>query len=78
VIETPRLTLREPTTGDLDDLAAMYADPEVMGFIGTGGVLGRDDAARYIERQLGEYRERGFGEWATSRARPVRRSASAG
>lgn len=65
VIETPRLTLRELTTGDLDDLAAMYADAEVMRFIGTGGVLGRDDAARYIERQLGEYRERGFGEWAT-------------
>lgn len=65
VIETPRLTLRELTTGDLDDLAAMYADAEVMQFIGRGGVLAREDAERYIDRQIRSYRERGFGEWAT-------------
>ncbi|MGZ8580848.1 MAG: GNAT family N-acetyltransferase [Actinomycetota bacterium] len=65
VIETAHLILRELTPGDVDALTALYADAEVMRFIGSGGVLGRDDAARYIERQLGEYRERGFGEWAT-------------
>jgi [ribosomal protein S5]-alanine N-acetyltransferase len=64
-IETPRLILRELTLADVDILTAMYADEEVMRFIGTGGVLGRDDAARSIERQLDSYRERGFGEWAT-------------
>jgi [ribosomal protein S5]-alanine N-acetyltransferase len=64
-IETPRLILRELTLADVDALAAMYADDEVMRFIGAGGVLGREDAERSIDRQLDSYRERGFGEWAT-------------
>jgi ribosomal-protein-alanine N-acetyltransferase len=65
ILETARLTLRPLTPGDLDALASMYADPEVMRYIGTGGPRGRDDAARYIDRQLDTYAERGFGEWAT-------------
>lgn len=64
VFETPRLILRELTLADIDALATLYANPEVMRFIGRGGVLGRDDAARHIERQLDSYRKRGFGEWA--------------
>jgi [ribosomal protein S5]-alanine N-acetyltransferase len=51
--------------GDVDALAAMYADPEVMRFIGMGGVKSYDDAARYIQSQLEEYATRGYGEWAT-------------
>jgi ribosomal-protein-alanine N-acetyltransferase len=65
ILETARLTLRPLAPGDLDALAAMYADAEVMRYIGTGGPRGRDDAARYIDRQLRTYAERGFGEWAT-------------
>ncbi len=57
--------LRELRETDVDALAAMYADAEVMRFIGRGGVLTRDDAVRYIERQIDSYRERAFGEWAT-------------
>lgn len=64
ILETPRLALRALAPGDLDALAAMYADPEVMRYIGTGGPRGRDDAARAIDRQLTVYVERGFGEWA--------------
>lgn len=65
VIETSRLLLRELEPGDLDALAALYADEAVMRYIGQGGVLPREDAARYIDRQRAHYRERGFGEWAT-------------
>ena len=64
ILETPRLTLRALAPGDLGALATMYADPEVMRYIGTGGPRGRDDAARAIDRQLVVYAERGFGEWA--------------
>jgi ribosomal-protein-alanine N-acetyltransferase len=65
IFQTPRLTVRELTPGDVDALASMYADPEVMRYIGTGGARGRDDAARAIDRQRAVYADRGFGEWAT-------------
>jgi ribosomal-protein-alanine N-acetyltransferase len=65
VIETERLFLRELVETDADALAAMYADPEVMRWIGRGGVRSHEDALRAIERQQREYRERGYGEWAT-------------
>lgn len=64
-LETERLALRELETGDLDDLAGMFADEEVMRWIGGGGVLGRDVAAGMIERQRQHYEERGWGQWAT-------------
>lgn len=67
VIETERLVLRELGEEDVDALTSMYADPEVMRWIGTGGVRTRDDAVRSIERQRQEYAERGYGEWATVR-----------
>jgi ribosomal-protein-alanine N-acetyltransferase len=65
VIETERLLLRELTLDDLDDLTAMFADEEVMRYIGAGGVLGRDRAQAMIEREMVNYVDRGWGEWAT-------------
>ena len=65
MIETERLVLRELEPADLDALAAVFADPEVMRFIGRGGVLDRDVARRIIEREREHYAERGWGEWAT-------------
>ena len=64
-IETERLVLRDLEPGDLDALAAMFADEEVMRWIGGGGVLGRDVAEGMIERQRRHYAERGWGQWAT-------------
>lgn len=64
-IQTERLVLRDLEPGDLDALAAMFADEEVMRWIGGGGVLGRDVAEGMIARQRRHYAERGWGQWAT-------------
>jgi RimJ/RimL family protein N-acetyltransferase len=66
VIETPRLVLRELVPEDEDALAAIFADPEVMRWIGAGGVRTRRDAREAIGRQLEEYATHGYGEWATA------------
>jgi [ribosomal protein S5]-alanine N-acetyltransferase len=65
VLVTPRLILREQTMDDLDDIAAFAADPEVMRYLGTGGVRTRDDAKEALEWMLERYAEDGFGLWAT-------------
>jgi RimJ/RimL family protein N-acetyltransferase len=64
-LETDRLLLRDLEPDDLDDLAAILADEEVMRWIGGGGVLGRDVAEGMIERQRRHYADRGWGQWAT-------------
>ncbi|MGZ4132311.1 MAG: GNAT family N-acetyltransferase [Actinomycetota bacterium] len=66
VLETSRLRLRELVPEDEVPLAALFADPEVMRWIGTGGVRTREDARRVIERELAGYRELGYGDWATT------------
>jgi ribosomal-protein-alanine N-acetyltransferase len=66
ILETPRLRLRELRPDDEDALAELFADPEVMRWIGTGGVRTREDARRVIERELAGYRELGYGDWATT------------
>lgn len=65
MIETKRLFLRELAPSDDMAVAAMYADPEVMKFVGAGGVLELEDAQRMIERERKHYAERGWGQWAT-------------
>ena len=49
VLETQRLILRHFTPDDLDDLAAIYADPEVMRYLGSGAVKTRDETAKMME-----------------------------
>ncbi len=58
VIETERLRLRPIELGDLDDLVALHADPEVTRFIRP---LDRDAAEERIRRDEGEWVERGHG-----------------
>jgi ribosomal-protein-alanine N-acetyltransferase len=65
VIETKRLFLRELAPSDDQAVAAMFADPDVMRFIGKGKVLELEDAQRLIERQRKHYADRGWGQWAT-------------
>jgi RimJ/RimL family protein N-acetyltransferase len=61
ILETTRLALREMTRDDLDFVAAMLADPEVMRYYPK--CYTRDEAAAWVDRQLGRYREHGRGLW---------------
>jgi [ribosomal protein S5]-alanine N-acetyltransferase len=65
VIDTHRLVLRDLEPADTDAIAAIFADEEVMRFIGAGGVLDRDVVVRMIDRERRGYAERGWGQWAT-------------
>lgn len=61
ILETARLRLREMTLDDLDFLASLLGDPEVMRFFPKP--LDRDESRQWIERALGRYAEHGHGHW---------------
>ncbi|XVV14436.1 GNAT family N-acetyltransferase [Actinoplanes sp. CA-131856] len=63
-LETERLVLREWRDDDLDALAAMNADPEVMRYIFDGAVLDREQSAERLRRIRGLWARRGFGLFA--------------
>ncbi len=61
-LTTPRLTLTGHTAGDLDDLAAMWADPGVYGMIG-GRARSREDVWIRLLRSVGQWALFGYGAW---------------
>lgn len=61
ILETPRLILREMTADDLDFVASMLADPEVMRYYPR--CYSRDEAATWIQRQRKRYARHGHGLW---------------
>jgi RimJ/RimL family protein N-acetyltransferase len=61
ILETQRLKLREFRQDDLDDLAAMVADEDQMGFYPRPKT--RDEASAWISWNLALYKEYGFGFW---------------
>jgi [ribosomal protein S5]-alanine N-acetyltransferase len=61
ILVTPRLALREMTLDDLDFVAAMLADPEVMRFYPK--CYAREEAERWVRRQLDRYARYGHGLW---------------
>ena len=63
LLETPRLLLRQFTLEDLDGLAALYADPAVMTFL--GGPRSYERAQQHLMQIMQHYEEYGFGLWAT-------------
>jgi ribosomal-protein-alanine N-acetyltransferase len=63
VIETPRLLLRHLTLDDVDDLAAIYADPEVMKFYPSTRTY--EQTQERVEREINTYEQQGYGLWAT-------------
>ncbi len=72
VLETPRLVLRELDPDDLDFVAAMLADPEVMRY--WPRPYSREEAEDWVRRQRERYARDGYGYWlAVERAtgRPV-------
>jgi RimJ/RimL family protein N-acetyltransferase len=65
VLETERLTLRQFTEADLENLVALDSDPEVMRYLNGGvptprAVIERDILPRFIQ----SYTPGGFGFWA--------------
>ncbi len=63
ILETPRLLLREMSLDDLDFLALMLADPEVMRYYPQ--CYSRTDAAAWIQRTLDRYERHGHSWWLT-------------
>jgi RimJ/RimL family protein N-acetyltransferase len=61
VLETSRLRLREMTHGDIDFVAAMLADPEVMRYYPR--CYSREESEAWVERQLERYARFGHGLW---------------
>ena len=64
ILHTARLILRPLRRRDLDDLAALYADPEVMRFSGDGKPRTRARVRKRLARALRHWKEHGFGIFA--------------
>jgi RimJ/RimL family protein N-acetyltransferase len=64
MIETDRLLLRRWRDDDLDALAAMHADPEVMRYVGDGRPHSREQSAASLARYEQGWQARGFGLFA--------------
>jgi ribosomal-protein-alanine N-acetyltransferase len=61
ILVTDRLALREMALGDVDFVAAMLADPEVMRFYPR--CYSRDEAHAWVRRQMERYARYGHGLW---------------
>jgi RimJ/RimL family protein N-acetyltransferase len=66
-LETERLLLRAPVPEDADALAPMYADPEVMRYVGDGRPLTRAETERSVRRMIERWEADGFGLFTTVR-----------
>ena len=64
-IETARLRLRMFTPDDLDVLAQIFADPDVMEHLGKDGLpISKEETASALESMIGHWHRHGFGRWA--------------
>ncbi len=61
-LQTARLTLRPHSLSDFPDTAALWADPEVVRFIG-GRPLTREESWTRFLRYVGHWTALGFGYW---------------
>ena len=62
ILQTARLTLRPHVLPDFPDTAALWADPEVVRFIG-GRPLTREESWTRFLRYVGHWTALGFGYW---------------
>jgi ribosomal-protein-alanine N-acetyltransferase len=67
ILETERLMLRNQQPGDLDFIAKMFGDAEVMRFIGDGKTFPRSAAEQSITKWNDYERKHGFTSWAIIR-----------
>ena len=66
-LETERLLLRAPVAPDAEALAPMYADAEVMRYVGDGRPLTRAETQRSVKRMIQRWEADGFGLFTTVR-----------
>ena len=65
ILETPRLILRHQVPADLDDLWALYCDPEITKYI-PDAPRTREEAREELEWHMnGHHRNPDLGLWAT-------------
>jgi RimJ/RimL family protein N-acetyltransferase len=62
-LETPRLLLRDKRADDFDFVASLYADEDVMRWIGDGNTLPRDEVEARFFRVLQIESEAGHERW---------------
>jgi RimJ/RimL family protein N-acetyltransferase len=67
VLETERLLLRAPVLEDAEPLAPMYADPDVMRYLGQGQTLKPHETKRSVNRMIEGWKADGFGLFTTVR-----------
>ena len=68
VFATPRLSLRQLTTGDATFICELLNDPDFVRFVADRGVRTDDDARRYIaDGPVASYARHGFGLWLVER-----------
>jgi RimJ/RimL family protein N-acetyltransferase len=60
-IETERLLLRMIRPDDLDDLASLFADPDVVRYVGDGKTADRDEAEVALQSIIRHWQTHGFG-----------------
>jgi RimJ/RimL family protein N-acetyltransferase len=63
-LATDRLLLRPPTATDLDAIAAMWSDPEVVRFIGGGKPFSREQSRQRLLRYVGHWTLFGYGSFS--------------
>jgi RimJ/RimL family protein N-acetyltransferase len=66
-LETDRLLLRAPVPDDVEALAPMYGDPEVMRYVGDGRALTPAETERSVRRMIERWEADGFGLFTTVR-----------
>ena len=67
ILETDRLQLRPPVPQDAEALAPMYADPEVMRYLGDGQTLTPEQTERSVQRMIEGWKADGYGLFTTVR-----------
>jgi ribosomal-protein-alanine N-acetyltransferase len=67
MVGTDRLILRPLEAADLDAFARMFADPEVVRYVGDGTTATSDEAREWLARRIGQYAADGRGMLAVVR-----------
>ena len=64
MIETERLLLRMFRPEDLDDLAGLFRDPDVLKYVGDGKPVDRKESDIALKSIIKHWETHGFGRWA--------------